>query len=146
MKMLRGVILICCAALMGAAPRPADRYAEGQVWEYRNRPQDVGSLLKIQRIEDGENLGRIYHISVIGIVLRSVRGHELQHSPVSRATLDASVTRLSSAKRDWPDAGPGITQWREAKGGVFTITVAAIIDLIDQAVPSDAPVSDNDRT
>ncbi|RYE67695.1 MAG: hypothetical protein EOP17_08085 [Rhizobiaceae bacterium] len=55
-------------ALLGAAPPHA--YSEGQVWEYRNRTVDAGSLLRIQKIEHIEIAGRdeeIFHLSVIGL-------------------------------------------------------------------------------
>jgi hypothetical protein len=50
---------------------------------------------------------------------------------VSRATLDASVTQLSASKTVFPDPAPGIAQWRDAKGGVFTIPLADILSTID---------------
>ena len=121
------------AAPVSAPAAPPNRYAEGQVWEYKTRPQDSGSLLKIQRVEDGGSLCTIYHISIVGLV---IGGHvtNLTHSPVSRTTLDASVTRLSNVTRDWPKPDEGIAEWRAAKGCVFTIPVAKIADIMDQAV------------
>jgi hypothetical protein len=128
------LVILGCAVLIGAAAPPSDRYAEGQVWEYTTRSQDAGSLFKIQKIEDGGKLGKIYHISIIDIVLSDKTTTELAHAPVSRATLDASVTRLSGTKHDWPDVEPGIAEWRENKGGVFTIPVAEIVGAIEQAI------------
>jgi len=107
----------------------ADRYAPGQVWEYRHRPQDDGSLLKIQRAERGAGeLGMIYHVSVIGVNLGDRAPREIPHAPVSRATLDASVTRLSDAQRPWPTFIPGIAAWRADEGGVFTVPIAEVVD------------------
>jgi hypothetical protein len=129
------------AALLsgGAAPAPS-RYAAGQVWEYRHRPQDTASLLRIQKVEDGGKLGPIYHISVIGLSLRNTAiAGVLPHTPVSAATLDMSVTRLSDADRTWPDAEPGIAQWRADNGGVFTISVAAIVQVIDDQTANAPP-------
>ena len=111
-----------------------DRYAVGQVWEYRTRPGDEGSLLKIQRIESfgpPERNERVYHISVIGFRLRT-GGTVLEHSPVSRETLDASLTRPVDQAIEFPDPANGILDWKAHNGGVFTITVAEIIELIDQ--------------
>jgi len=56
----------------------------------------------------------------------------LPHAPVSQQTLDASVTKLSSSDRSFPPPDSGIEEWKQAKGGVFTITVAEIIDILDQ--------------
>lgn len=128
---LTAVLLL---SILGArvALAQADRYAEGQVWEYRTRPGDEGSILKIQKIEtDGafEKLGPVYHISVIGFKLSNPAVVPvLQEAPVTRATLDASVTRLSTRTDAFPDPTEGITGWRKAKGGVYTIPVAQIIE------------------
>ncbi|MBY0582485.1 MAG: hypothetical protein K2P68_06135 [Sphingomonas sp.] len=118
-------------ALSGQAP-PAT-YVAGQVWEYHTRPQDAGSLLKVQRVEMmGDK--KVYHISIVGVHF-STPGMAgiLPHTPVSDETLDASVTQLSTAKRDFPTAAldEGIEQWRKARGGVFTIPVSQIVGIID---------------
>jgi hypothetical protein len=132
-NLLRSMAGLVLLVALGAAAAPS-RYAVGQVWEYHARPGDEGSLLKIQSIEDepAYNAGPIYHISVIGFHVRNPQmAPILAHAPVNRAVLDASVTRLSDSKAEFPDAAPGIAQWRAAKGGVFTIPVARIIEILD---------------
>ena len=114
-----------------------DKYAAGQVWSYETRPQDRGSVLVVREVENHPQLGHIYHVSILGIHVRG--GDEpvdIQHAPVSRETLDASVVRLSDGKPVLPDYQEGLKYWREAEGGVFTIPVAEIVDLIDQTVPN----------
>lgn len=119
-----------------AAPAAAERhYSEGQVWEYRTRPNEPGSLLKIQRIEQrGEAHGPVYHISLIGLQLGRDAPEALPHAPVSRETLDASVTRLSNSRADFPAVEEGIAEWRAATGGVFTITVAEIAAVVEETL------------
>lgn len=136
--------LILAAAAPQPAPKPAVRtYAEGQVWEYRTRPGEGKSLLKIQKIETPpEDPARrpVYHISIIRLKLAPNIVGFLPHAPVSRETLDSSVTRLSRKRATFPDVRPGIAEWRRAQGGVFTVTVAAIVELLDQStrgVPAD---------
>lgn len=113
-------------------------YVEGQVWEYKTRPADAGSLLKIQKIDTDprrvENR-TIYHISIINVRLNdpSVR-REISHVPVSREALDDSVTREIPGRPPFPDASEGIAAWRQAKGGVFTIPIAKIIDVVEQTM------------
>ena len=134
MRFIRlGLLLASLGLLSGQAPAP--KYAEGQVWEYKTRPQDMGSLLKIQRTESLHG-HMVYHISVIGVHLGgSAAPNVLQHLPVSDETLDASTIRLSPARPDFPTTfEEGITTWREANGGIFTIPVAQIVDIIDQTV------------
>lgn len=122
---------LAAAALLGLAP--PSKYAAGQVWEYHTRPQDTGSLLKVQRVE---LLGQqtVYHISVIGIHFSTPRlAGILPHIPVSEDTLNSSVTKLSSEKSDFLTTAvdEGIEEWRKAKGGVFTIPVSQIVQIID---------------
>ena len=112
------------------APAPAPAYAVGQVWEYRTRPQDEGSLLKIQRIEDA---GAVFHVSLVGVRLGG-SPTEIQHLPVSRETLDASVSRLSDSDVAFPDVAAGHAEWQRAQGGVFTLTMAEIVDFAEQAL------------
>lgn len=115
------------------------RFMEGQIWEYRTRPGEEGSLLRIQRIEGGWPQGNhtIYHISVIGVRLGGRDAAvEMQHLPVSELTLNASVTRLSPSNAAFPSADEGIRMWREAQGGVFDIPLAEIIGIADGAMRS----------
>lgn len=125
---------------LGGQDAALDRYAEGQVWEYRTRPGDEGSLLKIQEVEAYPNAPaaddrRVYHVSLIGVRFGPERTMtQLQHLPVSRETLDASVLRRSDSAAPFPAPDEGIAMWREAEGGVFTIPVAELVDIVEQAM------------
>ena len=57
----------------------------------------------------------------------------LPHIPVSDETLDASVTKLSATKQEFPTTAldEGIEEWRRANGGVFTIPMSQIVGIID---------------
>lgn len=130
--MLARVLAIGAFIVLTGFSEP-DRYAAGQIWEYRTRPSDDGSLLKVQRVENHEVLGTVYHISVIGIRFRNPDMHpELPHTPVSRETLNASVTELSTQIPVFPEPEDGIAQWRADDGGVFTIPVADIVEIVDR--------------
>lgn len=130
---LLGIGLIFDSALAQSA-RPA--YAAGQIWQYHARPSDPASLLKIQVVESDPVLtksGPIYHVSIVGVHLGSDhRLSEIAHVPVSKDTLDKSVTVLVKSDATFPDVRPGIADWKSAKGGVFTISVAEIVDIIDK--------------
>lgn len=126
-----------CAIIVAAIGLSAETvpttYAEGQVWEYKARPQDAGSLLKIQRITELDNQ-KVYHLSVIGVHFRTpgILG-VFPHMPVFKATLDASVTKRSSSTAPFPTTAvdEGIAEWQRARGGVFTIPMSQIVDIAD---------------
>lgn len=125
--------LLSVISLFVAAP-PAHNYAEGQVWTYETRPQDAGSLVKIQKIERLDN-EIIYHVSLIGVRLHPPKSTELQHAPVSKQTLDASVRKQVADPGTFPDPSEGIAEWRKARGGVFTISLADIAQIVAETVP-----------
>ena len=131
MNLMLGAFGLFAAILSPAQDRPA--YAAGQVWEYSTRPEDAGSLIKIHQVETS-SAGSIYHISMTGIRLTNDRPPiDAGHLPVSRETLDASVTHLASplaANRTFPDPRDGIAIWRENEGGVFTIPLAQIAEIL----------------
>jgi hypothetical protein len=129
--------LALLAAGTGLQAAPHD-YAEGQVWEYRARPSDRDSYIKIQKIDTDPRrpVNRvIYHISIIGVRLNdpAVR-REISHVPVSREALDDSVIREIPGRPAFPDAREGIAEWRRVNGGVFTIPIAKIIDVVEQTM------------
>ena len=137
LKLLLGLLLALPAA-PPIAPEPA-RFHEGQVWEYRTRPGDEGSLLKIQRMDSSpDGLGPTYHISVIGVRLGGRESSQIQHLPVSERSLSASVIQLSPSNPVFPSADEGYTLWHRAHGGVFDIPLAQIIDILAQQISEPA--------
>jgi hypothetical protein len=106
------------------------RYAEGQVWEYRTRRGEEGSLVKIQRIEtEPETNAPVFHVSLVG--LNWPGSNVLAHAPVSQHTLDISVTQLSADHGQFPAADEGIAEWRRANGGVYSVSLAEIAEMGD---------------
>jgi hypothetical protein len=128
-------VFFAVMAILSSQPLAAHDYAAGQVWEYKTRPGDEGSLLKIQQIDNDLALAKVrpvFHISIIGFHLANPRmTPALPHAPVTKAVLDQSVTQLSSSDAIFPDALAAIAEWRHAKGGVFAISVAEIVGLMD---------------
>jgi hypothetical protein len=133
MRALLTLLAFAATFFLGQPAAAQDRYAVGQVWEYQTRPQDGGSLIRIQRIEELPGHGTVYHISMIGIRIGDAT-QTAGHLPVSRQTLDASVTRLSASTAEFPDASEGIAEWRRPQGGVFTTTLAEIADFLEKAL------------
>ena len=130
------VLMWAAAAVGGGAEAPRPAYAEGQVWEYRTRSGDEQSRLKIGRIDHwpGREEEPIYHISIAGVSFGPDHANGvIQHVPVSRETLEASTTRLSDANGlEFGNVDEGIAEWRRAEGGVFTISVAEIVEAMAQ--------------
>jgi hypothetical protein len=129
------MLLIGCAT-----PDFPVEYEEGQVWHYDTREGEAGSRLYIARVDELPTGARIYHVSIDGVAVRNPQADGgvwtvLPHAPVGRETLDASVTELVHEGAEMPDISEGYTAWLEASGaGFFTVSVAAIPDLIEQAV------------
>ena len=122
-------------------------YKPGQVWKYKTRAGEEGSLIYVVKVDAEKGHGSIYHIYVDGLRIRNPHlsggiQSELPHAPVDKSTLDASVTELVRDKKQIPDISGGYATWREAfdagEAGVFNIPVAKIIDYIEQAI-SKAP-------
>lgn len=113
-------------------------YEVGQIWEYRSREGEEGSLLKIQEISQlgpGDNPMLVYHVSIIGVRLGpNSRIKEISHVPLSTETLDVSVTALSPLDPEFPDPEEGMEIWREDEGGVFTLPVAEIVNIFDETI------------
>ena len=131
---MRNLVLLLLALLPAGVTAQTSRYKEGQVWAYRTRPGDEGSLLKIQQV-DQSSRGLVYHLSVIGFHFHAPGfAGVLPHEPVSQATLDASVTEQRPDPGTFPSADEGITEWRAAHGGVFTITIAQTLDMMDRTL------------
>ncbi len=135
---LKAAVMLALLANGASLSAKPFQYAEGQIWEYRTRPQDPGSLLKIQKIDTDPSRAEhrvIYHVSIIAVhlgdpnVLRAI-----SQVPLARESLDDSVIRISPNRLGFPDPWDGIAEWRKAKGGVFTITVDKIVDIVEQQI------------
>jgi hypothetical protein len=128
--------------MASAKTKGETKFSVGQIWAYKTRPQDAGSLIKIYRIETleyGPKKMTVYHISMIGLSLSSgSRNEKIGHLPVSYDSLAQSVTKWTKTKADFPAAAEvdgGIKLWRDDEGGVFTISLAEIADVVQKSMP-----------
>jgi hypothetical protein len=133
------------AGIFGAGSSSATPpFDEGQVWSYDTRAADRDSTFQINKVETHETLGRIFHISVDQVRVRNphIEGgisSELPHFPVSEETLKKSAVKLV---RDGVEPNSnyldGYGVWKEAfdrgEAGVFTISIAEIVDLIESSI------------
>ena len=85
------------------------------------------------RIESLPNVGTIVHVRVDNIRLRNCTGGSqpdtFQHMPFTRDAIDRSVTKMVKEDSDIPDYKEGYDEWRNACGGVYTITVSEAVTL-----------------
>jgi hypothetical protein len=111
----------------------------GQVWAYRARPGEQGSTLTIGKLEEASTGGSVVHISLAGLHLKNpgVPGgysSELPHAPFTKVAIDQSVTELIRQGVPPPAFEQGYQQWQQSNGGVFTISVAEAVDLVEKGI------------
>lgn len=143
---LPSVHLVLALVLL-AAPTMSDaqvqQFSEGQVWQYRTRASEPTSTLLINKIEVESKLGEVFHVSVRDVRVRNKHAPsgistELPHFPVSRTTLQASVTKLVGTAPVNSEYREGYETWRRAfeagDAGVFTISVAEIVGNVESII------------
>jgi hypothetical protein len=115
-------------------------YQPGQVWAYRTRPGEDSSTLTVLRVERADTLGVIVHVAVEGLAIRNPKAPDglirrASHLPFAKEAVDRSVVRKVRDGGPVPDHAEGYSEWRRAfnagKGGVFTITVAEAVALLE---------------
>jgi hypothetical protein len=116
------------------------KYHVGEKWNYRTRPGEEDSLLTVVKVESAPNVGVIVHVSVEGLRVENpgVPGgvsERIHHMPFTEAAIDKSVTVLAATGVPvTSDAEEAYENWRRARGGVFTTTVAEAVELAAQAM------------
>jgi hypothetical protein len=80
--------------------------ARGQVWSYRTRPGEEGSLLVVGAIDRAPGRGRVVHVKVTGVLFKAPQlpggyAHEIMHLTLTEDALLESVTEQVDA--------PGVT-------------------------------------
>lgn len=118
-------------------------FAEQQVWSYQTRKGEERSTVLINKVENDPKLGQIFHISIANVRVKNPRepsgiSNELPHFPVSKQTLETSCTKLAGESAPNPEYLDGYNEWKRAfdqgRAGVFTGTVAAIIQIVEDAL------------
>jgi hypothetical protein len=121
----------------------AQQFSEGQVWKYRARLEEATSTLLINKVEVKAKLGEVYHISVRSVQVKNRHAPngvstKLPHFPVSRKTLELSVTTLVGTSPVNPDYREKYATWRKAyeegNAGIFTIPVAKIVGFVESTL------------
>lgn len=113
------------------------RYEVGQVWKYQTRPGEESSTLVITRITPiGDQTCYSIFVENIHLVTDVLSGDsqdELPHAPMTADALDQSVTELVETRDRLPDFEYAYNEFMEARGGIFTISVSQVLDVIAQS-------------
>jgi len=121
----------------------ANEFSEGQLWSYKSRQGEEDSRVLINKIEQDEKLGNIYHISIYDINLKNSRSEtgvveDLPHFPVSEETLDMSLDELIKVTQINSEYIEGYNSWKSAfdarEAGIFTISIAEIVEVIEESI------------
>jgi hypothetical protein len=131
--LLASLIAFSCTGTSGEKPATTTQgpFQEGDAWLYKARPGEENSIVVIGKVED-----RVIHVQIQGLALRNryVAGgiqKELGHLPISEAALSTSVTSRTTGHLSKASFEEGYGVWEHNQGGVFTLTVSELIDLLE---------------
>lgn len=125
----------------------ADKYRVGQEWSYKTRSGEEKSTLKILKIEEYPQTGKVIHISVSGLSMKSPKSPEgfangLNHLPISEEALNKSITKLQNENGKTSDSleMDGYSYWKKefdkGEAGIFKVPVAEIVGLMEDTIIS----------
>ena len=128
---MRSAILSFVLVLLGitGAHAQTSDIREGQVWTFKN--SSAAARLVVQKIEPyGQGL-QVVHVSIYGLPQTGTFAGTVSHLPFNRKALEASLDKITNDKPR-ADLGfaEGYQEWKNAQGGVFTITVAEVTKLL----------------
>jgi hypothetical protein len=142
----RAIALLAILGLCACSGGDADgsnavvlaEFQEGQAWSYHARPGEEESIILIGRIEnlDGH---LVVHIQIQGLSLRNPQviggvQRELGHLPISVEALSSSVTVKTIGRLDRESFDEGYGVWQDNRGGIFTLTVGEVIELLEMSI------------
>ena len=139
-KIVAGVVLawiLAITAPAGLAAEPAAAFAPGQMWTLKNSPAKI----IVVRVEAWRDQTAV-HLSVVDIPTPDELKcfDHIDHMPFDSEALAASVDRLvaSDAK---PENGfeQGYADWQAKHGGIFTISVSAVIESLSAKAHNGSP-------
>jgi len=99
----------------------------GQVFKYKTRPGEENSTVMVIKIKDNT-----IHIKINDVVINGKK-NGIDHSPITREAFVKSITSLKDVSEGKIDL-TGYESWKQQQGGAFNISIAQIVDLINEAV------------
>lgn len=142
---MRLYTLIVGILLLFSSCTKNDSYHVGQVWNYKTRPTEKNSTLKILKIEEYPETGKVVHISISGLKVKNPASptgfaEYFSHLSISEEALNKSVTSLKNETDKKPDSleMDGYSYWKKdfnkGKAGIFTIPVSEIITSMEKSI------------
>jgi len=124
-----------------------NKYRVGQEWNYKTRSGEEKSTLKILKVEEYPKTGKVIHISVSGLRIKSPKSpggfaNELSHIPISEEALNKSITKLQNEKSKMPNSieMDGYSFWKKefdkGEAGIFEVSVFEIVELMEDQIVS----------
>jgi hypothetical protein len=119
------------------------KFEASQEWTYKTRPKEKDSTLIIGKIEEDEDWGRIVHIKLMGVEVKSPDAPgggatQIAHIPITEEALLECVVEKVASGASLDKFDKGYAAWQEAmkegKGGVFSGSVIEILDYIEHSV------------
>jgi hypothetical protein len=129
-------------------------YSAGQVWQYETRPGEEDSTFVIGRVAYYSQIGCVVHISVRGLQItpRGGQGPAMEiisHVPIADKAVDRSIVSLVGREEQVPGFEQAYAEWkrefRAGRAGVFTLSVAEVIGVCQEALLRGSRV-DEDRS
>jgi hypothetical protein len=111
-------------------------YKPGQVWSYKTRTGESTSTITILKVETLPKIGTFIHVRIDGVQFKNCTGgpspRTIDHAPFSKSAIDKSVLRQISVASTLPEFEEGYDDWLANCGGVYTITVAEMVEADDR--------------
>lgn len=118
-------------------------FKPGQVWSYKTRPGEEGSVLTVVKVDSTPKLGNIVSVYVEGVTVPNPvhpdkPNHDITHMPFTEKALKDSVTRLIRTDASLPGYEEGYEEWKSAfeagQGGVFTESVSKAVGFLEKTL------------
>lgn len=148
-SMIRFLVLIIASLFLSHCKdnSEANKYRVGQEWKYKTRTGEEKSTLKILKIEEYPQTGKVIHISVSGLKMKNPKSsegfaNELSHIPISEEALNKSIIKLHNENGKMPDSleMDGYSYWKKefdkGEAGIFKVPVSEIVGVMEDHIIS----------
>lgn len=94
------------------------RYAVGQVWSYKTRPNETKSAFMVVRVESDPKLGNIIHIALRDLKIKNPHSpggitDTMNHLPPAEEAIARSAVKLLEETVQLPDFEKSYRLWRD---------------------------------